>query len=247
MSLTCQVRETFPVAVVSLTGDLTADSIKQGFEQALLEALAGMPVAMVIDGRDSTTASDAALDRLGELAEAAATWPGVPVVLCNLDFVSAPARRYLIHAPTLSAAHEALAGVVVPAREALDLPPDPASCARAREFVAAVCARWGLKRSARLAELVISELVANGVMHARTPLGVTVRRQDKGIEISVRDLNPSFTVPSAFDPRGFGLQLVASLSDSWGYAPTGSGKVVWTRLPGVDSRNGAPESGRLAS
>jgi len=69
------------------------------------------------------------------------------------------------------------------------------------------------------------------VVHARSGLDVTVRRFGEGIELSVRDDGlaklPADLPP---DPRGFGLQLVEAMSDAWGSAPTGSGKVVWTRL-----------------
>ncbi len=245
MALTCQVRETFPVAVLSLSGELTAHDLGDA-EQIILDSLATMPAALVLDAAELTFAADDGLDRLGELAESSAKWPGVPVVLVGPEFDVTPCRRYLICVPTVAAAREALAGVVVSAREHIGLPPEPSSCGRAREFVAAACAKWGVRRSARLAELVVSELVANGVMHAKTPLAVTVRRQDSGIEISVRDDNPVMPSDSSGDPRGFGLQLVGALSEDWGIARTGRGKVVWTKLTGVGSKEGAPEGGRLS-
>jgi hypothetical protein len=116
-------------------------------------------------------------------------------------------------------------------RHSLSLRPVPQAPADAREFVAKVCHGWGIKRPVRLAQILISELVSNAVLHARSDLDVTVRRFGEGIELSVRDdglAKLSDDLPP--DPRGFGLQLVEAMSDAWGSAPTGSGKVVWTRL-----------------
>jgi anti-sigma regulatory factor (Ser/Thr protein kinase) len=232
MELMCEVSAQFPVAVIGLTGTLDAGSASAA-EVTLWECLAAMPAALVLDASALEKVTPEGLAKLAELAESAARWPGVPVLFCGHEAADGH-YRYLIGVPTASAAREVLAGVVLPAREEIQLAPHSSSCGMARDFVAAACHRWGLRRSSRLAELLTSELVANGVMHARTPLCLTIRRQDHSIEISVRDEDPSLLdMVSTSDPRGFGLQLVAQLSDSWGIAKTGSGKVVWSRLPGV--------------
>jgi anti-sigma regulatory factor (Ser/Thr protein kinase) len=230
--LDLRVRRRLPVTVVTATGKLETDTLPAA-EIALRECLAQMPSAVVLDGNELDIAPSAHLWLLG-LALSAARWPGTPLILTGphdgLD-LDPSIQRYA----TLKQAMVALNEPRFPERRQLTLPPEPSSCARARALVAGACRDWGMRRPQRLAELLISELVANGVMHAGTPLKITVRRRNSDLELSVRD-HGTGRLPAdedMRDPRGFGLQLLAALSDSWGWSPAGRGKVVWTLLQGV--------------
>jgi hypothetical protein len=69
--------------------------------------------------------------------------------------------------------------------EWLELPCDPGSTAQARRFAAAIVTRAGAAGALRTVELVVSELVANGVRHAhhagdRRHLGRRARRAPRG-------------------------------------------------------------------
>jgi anti-sigma regulatory factor (Ser/Thr protein kinase) len=84
------------------------------------------------------------------------------------------------------------------------------------------------------AQLVVSELAANSVIHARTPFSVSVRCDGSAIRISVRDR--SLTQPIMRDAgptalSGRGLRLVAALSQDWGVETASDGKTVWAELP----------------
>jgi hypothetical protein len=230
--LDIRVRQRLPVTVAAVSGRLETDTLPEA-EPALRECLAMMPAALVIDGADLEIAPSAHLWLLG-LAQSAARWPGTRVVVTG-KHPELPAEDLIGSYPTLQAAIKALDSPLFPERRQLTLPPDPASCARARALVAQACEDWGIQRPRRLAELLISELVANGVMHAGTRMIITVRRNDGGLELSVRDHGPGRLPPERDmrDPRGFGLQLLAALSESWGWSPAGRGKVIWTRLQGV--------------
>src|SRR3954453_11384675 len=76
---------------------------------------------------------------------------------------------------------------------------------------------------------VVSELVTNAVVHGTGPLTLRVGLDDGRIEVVVED--HSLQVPRQRDPDidavdGRGLQVVASLCDSWESTPTGNGKRV---------------------
>ena len=230
-TLVCRVEQTHPAAIVTLTGSLDTSTEVSDARTMLRAGLAEMPAVMLIDATDLAVSDCASLGWLKEIIIGAAKWPTVPVYVCG----GGPpiTRCSLPNYPSVAAAKADWADASPPERVSLALPPDPKSCARARIFVGRACERWGVTRPARIAELLTSELVANAVVHARTSLAVTVRRYGKGIELSVRDDGPG-RVPATLpeDPRGFGLQLVDAMSDAWGSAPAGEGKVVWSRLGG---------------
>jgi anti-sigma regulatory factor (Ser/Thr protein kinase) len=82
--------------------------------------------------------------------------------------------------------------------------------------------------------LVVEELVANVVDHARTPFQLTVHLVGGVLRIAVRDRSERSPQVQPFDPharRGRGLQLVATLSRNWGCDHHDVGKTVWAELP----------------
>lgn len=87
----------------------------------------------------------------------------------------------------------------------------------------------------RLAVL-ISELVSNAVLHARTDFRVRAAMYPTGIRVEVFDGSRARPVISDRDTspsRGRGLQVVEALSDHWGFDPINGGKVVWFELERV--------------
>ena len=82
--------------------------------------------------------------------------------------------------------------------------------------------------------LVVEELVANALDHARSPFDVVVRLADGILHVGVRDRSTGVPRVRPFDPhaaRGRGLQLVANLSKRWGCERHAEGKTVWAELP----------------
>ena len=75
-----------------------------------------------------------------------------------------------------------------------DLPPEPRSASVAREFLRTCFTDWDLMELYDDAALGLSELVANAVMHAATPLVVAVSCEGGMVEIAVHDGNPSMPV-----------------------------------------------------
>lgn len=72
----------------------------------------------------------------------------------------------------------------------VELPGAARSAGDARAFVADQCRVWKLDAILDDVTLPVSELVTNAVIHARTPLNVTVSLTSSFIEVSVRDRNP---------------------------------------------------------
>ncbi len=114
------------------------------------------------------------------------------------------------------------------------LRPAPTSAHRARQFVAATLAGWGLVPLAETATLLVSELVTNSVLHARSPLEVVVTRRRRAVRVDVADASPLVPVVrggSDVEMTGRGLTLVEALSARWGVEPRATGKSVWFELP----------------
>ncbi len=84
------------------------------------------------------------------------------------------------------------------------------------------------------AALLASELVTNAVLHAGTPLSVTLHILSDRIRVDVADGNsavPSIKDYGADAATGRGLTLFDTLASSWGVQLVAGGKIVWFELP----------------
>lgn len=113
-------------------------------------------------------------------------------------------------------------------------PAEPASVARARDFVTAQLLARQLAGRVDEARLVASELATNAVLHARTPFTVTVGGHGSDVTVRVRDGSSRVPVPGtavAMAASGRGLFLVGELSQNWGVTvEIDGGKSVWAQL-----------------
>jgi anti-sigma regulatory factor (Ser/Thr protein kinase) len=86
------------------------------------------------------------------------------------------------------------------------------------------------------AVLLVSELVTNTVLHARTGGSVLELRLESAgswLRIEVHDADPHDPrqrTPGALDESGFGLLLIEALAGKWGVQQTVTGKAVWAEL-----------------
>lgn len=134
-----------------------------------------------------------------------------------------------------------------------EFPPDPESTRSARRRVIEALDNLELDGASDSAALVVSELTANALLHARSEFVVrlVVRPPVEGrsaLRIEVADRSsrlPSvhnFTIAST---SGRGLRLVDSISAAWGVelADGRSGKTVWAEIElDADSLSAAPFS-----
>lgn len=120
-------------------------------------------------------------------------------------------------------------------REAQNLDSGPQSAQEARRWVASVCQEIGRDELTECAELGISELVTNALLHAGPPIAVRLRgtRDHPRVEVfdpSHQPPNPNTRLTdeeSLLSTIGRGLGIVARSSIAWGAEIHPRGKWVW--------------------
>ncbi len=83
------------------------------------------------------------------------------------------------------------------------------------------------------AVLLVSELVTNAVLHARSAVQITVSVHDRTARIGVDDeaaRMPVLRPPQEGAVHGRGIQMVQILADRWGVVRRGRAKTVWFEL-----------------
>ena len=116
----------------------------------------------------------------------------------------------------------------------IDLPHDLSSVGRARDFVRAHSAEWGIDAPLDDALLVVSELATNALTHARSSYRVRLSATALALRIEVDDDGAGTPEPQMLtetEEHGRGLFLVSALASSWGMAAAeGGGKRIWAEL-----------------
>ena len=110
---------------------------------------------------------------------------------------------------------------------------EPESAAEARRFTVDVLRQWGVADLIDTATLLVSELVTNAVLHARSKIVVRVDVDGHRLRVEVRDdtaNTPQVRPYGAHATTGRGLLLVETLATRWGFKPQGAGKAVWFEL-----------------
>ena len=107
-----------------------------------------------------------------------------------------------------------------------------AACREARSFVANFARLNHWSGSLPDAVLVIDELVANAVTHTEGECVVECRVSSSMLHLAVhdRDPAPASTTDTPGPTGGYGLRVVAAVSDKWGCESEPTGKVVWADL-----------------
>ncbi|WP_345711409.1 ATP-binding SpoIIE family protein phosphatase, partial [Kineococcus glutinatus] len=116
-------------------------------------------------------------------------------------------------------------------RRRWQLPSEPSSIGKARHATLRACAVWRLA-CAPQAEIVVSELVANAVLHGWGQVALRLSETGGGLRIEVEDENPEgprVVAPRADGGGGHGMRVVQQLG-RWGWRRTPRGKLVWVEL-----------------
>ncbi|GAA3211848.1 ATP-binding protein [Actinocorallia longicatena] len=113
----------------------------------------------------------------------------------------------------------------------------------ARDFTRGTLDEWSVPDVYCEASVVVSELVTNALRYglpgrhrlARAPIQLILMQQEKRVLAIVTDPSgeaPSPGEPDDFAENGRGLQVVAAVSEAWGWAPLATGgKAVWASFP----------------
>ncbi len=108
----------------------------------------------------------------------------------------------------------------------------PDSPAKARTLVRAElegCA----ESTITTAELIVSELVTNAVVHGGTPIRIELEHGEQMVRAIVTDGGTELPVlghPQDSAEHGRGLMIVSSLAHEWGVVENKAGKSVWFSL-----------------
>lgn len=127
------------------------------------------------------------------------------------------------------------------------LAPESASVPLARRFVADQLAHLP-PETVDLARLLVSEVVTNAVLHARSDATLTLEWNETTVQVRVVDTNPVLPVVRSHGAdagTGRGLHVIDRLASNWGAEPLPDGKVVWFEIPatGNSDRPDRPQAG----
>jgi anti-sigma regulatory factor (Ser/Thr protein kinase) len=124
----------------------------------------------------------------------------------------------------------------LPPVSALELPPSTDSVPMARQF--ARRAADGTSADVETLVLLVSEVVTNAVLHARSAIMLDIRPTADLVRVEVHDASPieprvhHFHVTSG---TGRGLRMLEQLARRWGVKPNPKGgKVVWFEVGQAD-------------
>ena len=127
----------------------------------------------------------------------------------------------------------------------VELPATRAAPRLGREFVRAALDEWGLARLTDTATLLVSEVVTNAVVHARSPSTLCVEQTPKTVRVTVTDRGDGVArraMAGAGIAGGHGLALLDTLARRWGARRLDGGHEVWFDLvvPAVEPTTDSP-------
>jgi DNA-binding NarL/FixJ family response regulator len=147
-----------------------------------------------------------------------------------------PSRRLIDELIALAGLLETVEQALAEARVTLEGTPEAPGMAR--RFVDDTLDRWECGEILDTVKLLVSELVTNALIHARTDAAVAVVLLRDVIRVEVADgspVRPQPRSPEPHEPNGRGLQLVERMASAWGVTERQPGKVVWFEVPRLDT------------
>jgi anti-sigma regulatory factor (Ser/Thr protein kinase) len=122
----------------------------------------------------------------------------------------------------------------------LELPAHRSAAARARRFVSDTLVEWGVEDGAiEDCRLLVSELVTNAILHARSSAFVSLERKRRVVRVTVCDestIEPRVREYALDAVTGRGMLLVDRIARRWGVDARNGGKCVWFEMDAQSSR-----------
>jgi CheY-like chemotaxis protein len=113
--------------------------------------------------------------------------------------------------------------------ESVDLPSSPRAAALAREYVDERLAQRGTEEVAGVATLLVSEIVTNAIVHARSESRLRVALTNDAVHVAVTDWGDGAVTLREVDRGavgGRGLRIVDALARTWGTVASRGSKTV---------------------
>ncbi|MFC8826127.1 ATP-binding protein [Streptomyces sp. NPDC057137] len=130
---------------------------------------------------------------------------------------------------------------------------EPPVVARVRRAMRLHLSLWGLSGLEDLAQICVSELVANVINHVGpgTPVTLAVSTDGANLRIELSDPDPralpTLVAPMSEAESGRGLMILDAVADRWGVISRADSKVVWCELAtGLEVSNEHPRNPRVA-
>jgi len=226
--------------VVSPAGLLEVATAPQLRDQ-LLKCMADQPRAVIVKLQKLVLAKAYTLSVFTSVARQTAGWSGIPLILVTgTGHTREVQQHYQVVArfiPVFPDLPSAMASMhQPPSRQVmrLHLAADPYSSVVARRFVASTCELWRSEEISDDAVAIVSELVSNAVLHARTNSVLRLELRRQLLTVALADGDPTFPVRCSSpptEPGGLGLGIIDTLATAWGTNPTSNGgKIVWATI-----------------
>jgi hypothetical protein len=223
------------LAVVGQASDVLGD-----LDESIEFALARGPRGVICDLTGIRQGADpGAVELLATAGRHVRDWRGIPVAVACTDPRVREALSthllgvHLIVTATMAEAVSAVLAAPAPTVELLQLAPHPTSAREGRHCITKIMLEWGLGLLVPSVCLVVSELVTNSTLHAKTDIEVSLAWIPGALRVAVQDGSPELPRQrySQLDVHGRGLSVVIGLSRAFGVVPTADGgKVVWAVL-----------------
>jgi len=217
------------VEVLSVSGPV-ADADAQPLLDAVHEALAHEPRAVVLDLQHAGQLPPGVRSALGSLPPLSSGWPLASLV------VRAPAGTPDMSGWLRAADRDAALAQVdrrAQPRTRIDVEHSKFGPSQARAAVTACAQELGLQEVCDDVVLLVSEMVTNAIRYAAPPVRLEIQAGEQDVVVAVCDGSPELPRPRPAGSEaegGRGMMLVDLLSTDHGVRIDPPGKAVWARL-----------------
>jgi anti-sigma regulatory factor (Ser/Thr protein kinase) len=121
----------------------------------------------------------------------------------------------------------------------ISLEMEPVSVRVARDATRRWFREQGHASAEPAAALVVSELVANSILHACAPIALHLRERSDAVRLGVSDGSTAVACNEPSEPgatSGRGMQIIESACTRWGSEVDGTGKLTWADIPTTPER-----------